>query len=110
MGPVIASVAIAVIAAAVVLVIASRMTSERGEESFVAALRHGLRHGTSGPPLGVIAGPPRARRVRRADGSGMDDLFRSAVTDESAYLSTETSAPARQDERLTASPPAPGGG
>ena len=90
MGPVIASVAIAVLAAAVVLVIASRMTSERGEESFVAALRHGLRHGTSGPPLGVIASARRElAESAGADGSGMDDLFRAAVTDESAYLSTD---------------------
>ncbi|MCB2177682.1 MAG: hypothetical protein KQH57_17880 [Actinomycetales bacterium] len=90
MGPVIASVAIAVLAAAGVLVIAARMTSDRGEESFVAALRHGLRHDTSGPPMGVIASARREHAESAvADGSGMDDLFRAAATEQSAYLSAD---------------------
>lgn len=90
MGPVIASVAIAVLAAAVVLIIAARMTSDRGEESFVAALRHGLRHDDSGTQLGVIASARRElAQSAVADGSGLDDLFRAAATDESAYLTTD---------------------
>lgn len=90
MGPVIASVAIAVLVAAVVLVIAARMTSDRGEESFVAALRHGLRHDAEGSPMGVFASARRELAESAvADGSGMEDLFRAAATDQAAYLSTD---------------------
>lgn len=90
MGPVIASVAIAVLAAAVVLLIAARATSDRGEESFWAALRHGLHRDESGSPMGVIASARRElAESAEADGSGLDDLFRAAVTDESPYLTTD---------------------
>lgn len=90
MGPVIASIAVAVLAAAAVLLIAGRTTSERGEESFVAALRRGLRHDGPGPALGVIASARRElAESAGADGSGMEDLFRAAATDESAYLTTD---------------------
>ncbi|MDO8107318.1 hypothetical protein Q6348_08940 [Isoptericola sp. b441] len=87
MGPVLTALVLAVVAAAVVLVVASRAASDETGESFVSALRAGLHHEDGVARVGVFAAARRElAESADADGSGLEDLFRSASTEHPAYV------------------------